>query len=171
MPKSEYTIPLMLTVKADDASQAWAIAEGLAEAYGHEGENIYAATPDAYDNDGQRVYYLPGEADAEYAKQQEPHLKAMREQPVHDDSIVNEPDGGWCSGCGEAGHTDEDHPPTEGHTSRQLSQAADDHEHCAERGQCWSASPTNACKLYGCHPCPTPGHQNEGRCNRCGGEA
>lgn len=93
----------------------------------------------------------------------EPHLQAMREQPVHDEPVMPMKMLDDLDAM----------RPTEGHTSRQLSRAAElaDHEHCAEMGQCWSGSPTNACNVYGCHPCPTPGHQNEGRCNRCGQEA
>ena len=57
MPK--FTIPLMLTVEADTFDQAFDLADRVAEGVGTQGENIYAAHEDGFDNSGQRVYYLP----------------------------------------------------------------------------------------------------------------
>jgi hypothetical protein len=57
MPK--FTIPLMLTVEADTFEQAFDLADQIAAGLGDSGENVYAAHPDGFDNDGQRVYCLP----------------------------------------------------------------------------------------------------------------
>lgn len=60
MTEKEYTIPLMLTVKAPSYDAAFRLAGQVADGLGQSGENVYA--DDAYetDNDGQRVFYLPG---------------------------------------------------------------------------------------------------------------
>jgi hypothetical protein len=42
-PMTQFTIPLMLTVEADNYEAAFSQAENVAEGIGMDGENIYAA--------------------------------------------------------------------------------------------------------------------------------
>jgi hypothetical protein len=55
----EYTIPLMLTVKATDFDDAMKVAGLVAQGLGDTGENVYVPHSFELDNENQRVYYLP----------------------------------------------------------------------------------------------------------------
>ena len=57
--RSEYSIALVLTVKANSYPEALLLAENVAEGVGQDGENIYAVHEYDEDNEGQRVLYLP----------------------------------------------------------------------------------------------------------------
>jgi hypothetical protein len=59
MDKRYFTIPLMLTVEAESFAEAFNTADKVAEGLGTSGENVYAAHEDGFDNNDQRVYYLP----------------------------------------------------------------------------------------------------------------